>query len=197
MIERWRRPGPLSTIRPAYMTATRSQVSATTPRSCVTRIIAMPSSSTRREEQLQDLILDRDVEGRRRLVGQKQLRLRRQRDGDHRALAHPAREFVRIVSESRRRRRNADEVQKLDRPPAPRRAAKRRVRDERFVDLQPDGQHGIQRRHRLLEDHGDLGAAHRVEAASRAARSRSSPRQSTWPLDTRVRSAGCGRSTGA
>ena len=34
--------GPCSTIRPAYITATSSAVSATTPRSCVTRITAVP-----------------------------------------------------------------------------------------------------------------------------------------------------------
>ena len=37
----------VSTIRPAYMTAMRSQVCATTPRSCVTRITLMPSRSLR------------------------------------------------------------------------------------------------------------------------------------------------------
>src|SRR2546425_4720000 len=31
---------------------------------------------------------------------------------------------------------------------------------EPFAELALDGQHGVQRRHRLLEDHGDLPAAH-------------------------------------
>ena len=39
-----RATGAVSMIRPAYMTATRSQVCATTPRSCVTRTTLMPSS---------------------------------------------------------------------------------------------------------------------------------------------------------
>ena len=37
--------GPRSTIRPAYMTATSSTISATTPRSCVISRIAIPSRS--------------------------------------------------------------------------------------------------------------------------------------------------------
>ena len=39
--------------------------------------------------------------------------------------------------------------------------------DECLVDLQPDRQDRVQRRHRLLEDHGDLGAAHRFETRRR------------------------------
>ena len=39
--------GPRSTILPPYMTATSSTISATTPRSCVIRRIAMPSLSRR------------------------------------------------------------------------------------------------------------------------------------------------------
>ena len=47
-------------------------------------------------EQLQDLRLDRDVERGRRLVGDEQLRLAGERHRDHHALAHAARELVRV-----------------------------------------------------------------------------------------------------
>ena len=50
-------------------------------------------------DELEDLGLDRDVEGGRRLVGEDQLRVARQRDGDHHALAHAARELERVVVE--------------------------------------------------------------------------------------------------
>ena len=40
--------GPISTMRPAYITATRSAVSAITPMSCVTSITAVPWSRQRR-----------------------------------------------------------------------------------------------------------------------------------------------------
>ena len=68
---------PSSTMRPAYITATRSAMSATTPRSCVIRISAMPRSSCSRCEQRQDLRLDGDVERGGRLVGDQQARARR------------------------------------------------------------------------------------------------------------------------
>ena len=42
------RTGPISTMRPAYITATRSAVSAITPMSCVTSITAVPCSRHRR-----------------------------------------------------------------------------------------------------------------------------------------------------
>ena len=60
-------------IVPAYMTFTRSHVPATTPRSCVIRISAVPRSATSVAEEVEDLRLDRHVEGGRRLVGDEQL----------------------------------------------------------------------------------------------------------------------------
>ena len=112
------------------------------------------------EQQLQDLVLDRDVERRRRLVGQQQPRPARQRDRDHHALAHAARELVRIVVEAARGGRHAHLLQQLDRPLAPRPPAEVGVRAQVLVDLAMHGEDGIEGRHRLLEDHADLAAAH-------------------------------------
>ena len=67
-----RRPARSRRSRPAYMTATRSQVSAITPMSWVTSMTAAPCSLHRRLQQRNDLRLDRDVERRRRLVGNDQ-----------------------------------------------------------------------------------------------------------------------------
>ena len=69
----------------------------------------------RRPEHLHDLRLDRDVERRRRLVGDEDSRLVRDRHRDHRALAHPARELVRVLVDSTLGERHADELEQRDR----------------------------------------------------------------------------------
>ena len=111
-----RRPcGACSTIRPAYMTAISSATSATTPRSCVIITIAVSSSVCSRSMQLEDLRLDRHVERGRRLVGDQQLGVVDQRHRDHHALAHAARELVRVGVDAPARLGDADEPEHLDR----------------------------------------------------------------------------------
>ena len=66
-------------------------------------------------QQLEDLRLDRDVERGRRLVGDQELRLARERHRDHRALAHSARELVRVVLQPRPGARDPDLVEQLRR----------------------------------------------------------------------------------
>ena len=61
-------------------------------------------------EQRHDLRLDGGVERRRRLVGEQQVGLDEERHGDHHALAHAARELVRIGVEPQPRVRDADAV---------------------------------------------------------------------------------------
>jgi hypothetical protein len=82
-------------IRPAYITCTWSQRPATTPRSWVTKMTAIPSSRWSLD-QLQDLGLHGHVEGRRGLVGDQELRAGDERHRDHHPLAHAARELVGI-----------------------------------------------------------------------------------------------------
>ena len=65
--------------------------------------------------QFQDLRLDRDVQRGGRLVGDDQLGLAGQRDGDHDALAHAAGKLVRILLQPARRIGDADQAQQLDR----------------------------------------------------------------------------------
>ena len=48
-------------------------------------------------EEAEDLVLDRDVQGRRRLVRQQHARIGGDRQRDHHALAHPSRELVRVL----------------------------------------------------------------------------------------------------
>ena len=86
---------------------------------------------------------------------------RRERDGDHGALAHAAGEFVRIRIEPTCGIGDADKVQQLDRarPRGP--AVQPAMHGEALGDLQPDRQHRVERGHRLLEHDGDVLAAHR------------------------------------
>ena len=72
-VEQRLRPATVPTMRPAYITSTRSATSATTPMSWVMRMMAMPSSSRRSMQQIEDLRLDGDVERRGGLVGDQQL----------------------------------------------------------------------------------------------------------------------------
>ena len=66
-------------------------------------------------DQLEDLRLDGHVERGRRLVGDQQLRVVGQRHRDHRALAHAARELVRVGVGALARLRDADQREHLDR----------------------------------------------------------------------------------
>jgi hypothetical protein len=69
-------------------------------------------------KQPHDLCLHRDVERGRRLVGQQELGLARERDGDHRALPHPARDLVRVASQHALGRRYLDQIDQLAGAPA-------------------------------------------------------------------------------
>ena len=67
-------------------------------------------------DQRQDLRLDRHVERGGRLVGDQQPRLAGKRHGDHHALAHAARQLVRILRRTPIGSRNVHQPQQLDRP---------------------------------------------------------------------------------
>ena len=92
----------VSTMNPAYMTLIRWVIPATTPRSWVIRMSAVRILGQVAQE-LEDLGLDRHVEGGRRLVRDQQLRLQGKRHRDHHPLAHPARELVGKALEARLR----------------------------------------------------------------------------------------------
>ena len=66
------------------------------------------------QEQLQDLILDGDIERRGRLIGEEELGAGRKGNGNHHALAHAARELMRIGIEPRAAVGDADHAQELD-----------------------------------------------------------------------------------
>ncbi len=66
-----------------------------------------------------------------------------------------------------------------------RRARQAAVVDQRLGDLEADGEHRIEARHRLLEDHGDLVAAH-VLHARLGQRQQIAPRQHDAAFDAAV-----------
>ena len=66
-------------------------------------------------DALEDLGLDRHVERRGGLVGDQHRRVAGEREGDHHALAHAARELERIVVHPLARARDPDLLQQLDR----------------------------------------------------------------------------------
>jgi hypothetical protein len=83
----------------------------------------------------QDLGLDRDVKGRRRLVGDQHLRVVDERHRDHHPLSHAARELVRVVVDSPLRIRDADQPEQLERPLPGRLLGDLTVRVDRLDEL--------------------------------------------------------------
>ena len=102
-------------------------------------------------QQLQDLGLDGDVEGRRRLVGDEQVRLVGQRHGDHHPLLLAARELMRVGVEPAAGLAQAHQLDELENAPARLPAAQAAVDQQRLGDLLPDRVQRVERGERLLE----------------------------------------------
>ena len=111
------------------------------------------------QHQVQDLGLDGDVERGRRLVGDQDLGVAGERHRDHHPLAHAAGELVRILADAASRLGDPHQLQHLGRAPERGRLREALVERQRLGDLAADGQHRVERGHRLLEDHRDLVAA--------------------------------------
>ena len=111
-------------------------------------------------DQVEDLRLHRHVERRRGLVGDQQVRVARQRHGDHRALSHAAGVLVRVGVHAAVRLRDADPVEHLD-GVGSRLLVRHVVVD--LVGLDDLVAHRVVRVHRgqrVLEDHRHPLAAH-------------------------------------
>jgi hypothetical protein len=103
--------------------------------------------------QIEDLRLQGHVERGGGLVRDQQPGIAGQRHRDHHALAHAARELVRIFVDAPLRRRDMDAAQQFDR--ALTRVALRAaaMAQDGLDDLIADGKTRIERCHRLLENH--------------------------------------------
>ena len=111
---RCRRPSPDSTMCPAYITRTRSHISATIPRSCVIRMVAASVSCCTRLSTSRTcawIVTSSAVVGSSAIRSDGELAIAHR---DHRALAHAARELVRILRVARLRIRDPDDVEQLD-----------------------------------------------------------------------------------
>jgi len=110
-------------------------------------------------DQFENLRLDRDIERRGGFVGDQDFRVAGQRDGDHHPLAHSTRKLVRVVVKPPPGVRNSDKSQQFMRPFARLSACQPHVPAQGFHKLEPDGEHRIQRCHRVLEHETDSRAA--------------------------------------
>ncbi len=117
--------------------------------------------------QLEDLGLHRDVQRRRRLVGEQQLRIARQRLRDHGALPLAAGELVRVGVDPSFWLRDLHHAEEFD-GALPRRLRRHREMAAQHLGyLKSDGVDRVQGGHRLLEDHCDLFAANVTQHARR------------------------------
>src|SRR5690606_14642762 len=125
-------------------------------------------------DQFEYLRLDRNVERGCGLVRDQELRLAGNSYGDHCPLPHAARQLMRIFPDPLLCRWYANSIQKLNSFSFRVTARHTAVAHQGFANLLADGQHGIERGHRLLEDHADLIAAngahftvrHRIEVGT-------------------------------
>ena len=130
---------------------------------------ASPRAVFSSAQQLQDLGLDRDIERRRRLIGDQQGRIVGERHRDHHPLPLAARELVRKSIEAARGIGEAGLAQHLDHPCAQGRPAKALMQADRLRHLPPDAVQRVEARHRLLEhDPGHAAAGAAQDAGIRA-----------------------------
>jgi hypothetical protein len=109
-------------------------------------------------QEFEDLCLNADVECRSRLIGDQNIRLQRDRHGDHHALPLSARELVRIIVDPLVRFRNSDPFEQPNDLVAHRTALAFPMALEHLGDLPADRIDRVEIGQRVLEDHGDAAA---------------------------------------
>src|SRR5579883_1769484 len=110
-------------------------------------------------QEVEDLRLDGDVERRRRLVGDEQLGLARKRNRDRHPLPHAARHLVRELARAPLGLGNADLGQELDGAREGRSLREAQMLAQGLGDLAADGEHRVERGHRVLKNDGELPPA--------------------------------------
>jgi hypothetical protein len=121
-------------------------------------------------EERQHLRLRGDVERRGRLVGDDQLGSSGDGHGNDHALTLAARELVRVAVAPELCFRQTDAVEGFGGNAFGLGARHGAVDAHGFADLVADGHERIERRHRLLENHADIAAAHLAHRRARACR---------------------------
>ena len=120
-------------------------------------------------QERRDLRLKRRVQRGGGFVGDDQLRVAGQSQCDDDALAHPAREFVRVGGQQALRIGKPRLGEKPQGVRAGLRAGDAFERSDRLIQLRPDRHQGIQARERVLKDESDPAAAHGPHFALREA----------------------------
>src|SRR5690606_17437967 len=108
---------------------------------------------------VEDLCLDGHVQGGGGLVGDDHVGVVGHGDGEHNPLAHAAGEFMRVRVDTLLRLGDADGPQEFHGAFAGGSAGHVPVGVDRLGDLRADRVDGVERGQRVLEDHGDAGAA--------------------------------------
>ena len=140
-------------------------------------------------DDVHDLRLDGDVERRRRLVGDEDLRVAGDRHGDHGPLAHASRELERVLVRAPLGIGDADPRQQLYGHLRRLALALALVQHDRLGDLVADLEHGVEAGHGVLEDHRDVVAAHLAHLVL-AERQQVAPLEHDGPLDDLARRVG-------
>ena len=117
-------------------------------------------------EQLKNLGLHGDIDRRRRLVTEQHGRLGGERHGDQHALAHPARQLVRIGLRPALGLGQADEGHQFDGTLATCPAGLTKDTARHLGDLRTDGVHRVEGAERVLEDHRNPTASGAVDVAA-------------------------------
>ncbi len=119
-------------------------------------------------QELEDLVLHRHVERRRRLIRQDNLWRAGKRRRNHNTLAHAAAEGMRIIVHAPLGRRDPDEAHQLDRAGARLgTGASDAMLQHGLADLPPHRQHRFERRDGVLHDHRNPPAADLAQRAIR------------------------------
>ena len=120
-------------------------------------------------QQVEHLGLHGDVERGGRLVRDEEHRIAGQGRGDEHPLPLSAGQLVRVVAGARGGVRDPDGVEQRDGAPPGFGLRRLPVDDEGLGDLVADGEHRVERGHRLLEDEADTRAADRRAGRARRA----------------------------
>ena len=160
------------------------------------RISDRPELVAQLLEQLEDLRLDHDVEGGRRLVADDDRRVAGQGHRDHRPLAHAARQLVRVGA-GPLACGMPDELEQLAGALARRVARLAQAHLDRLGDLVADAADRVERVHRALEHDARSRASGSAQLRSRSwARGRCPNELDRCPSRSSRSTAGAGRATG-
>ena len=183
---RARRPARARRSRPAYMTAARSQSCATTGRSCVTSTSASPKS--RQSASSSSRICACTITSSA-VVGSSAMQHARacRRAPSRSRRAGACRRRTRAGSASARSAGMPTELEQLAGARCAARPAARAVQLERLDDLRADRLHRVERVHRALEHHRDVGPAVRADRRPRRRRGCPSPSSSDAARHGRAR----------